>query len=169
MGIIHIRRSFMSPHEHGIKAGKSEGLLLAVVALIEQFTKELGTKVVANSLSWAIRRTEMKEQVLEELDAQHFFQDIWLEEPVKVISYYSYEKKYIRGEDHRVLKFDHDEEKRFLPLRRKLEELYRKDNPGHYTDNKVVYVYELKNGRQVAVMFKDGRTVFGNTWDVQDY
>jgi len=160
----------MCDQEEKLRKSMKEGVFKVLHSLLSSYTTDLGKEEIVDALLDAIDTSGLRAGVLKEYGAIHFFQDIWLEEPVKVIYYYyPYEKKYIRGEDHCVLKFDHDKEKQFLPLRRKLEELYRKDNPGHYTDNKVVYVYELKNGRQVAVMFKDGRTVFGNTWDVQDY
>lgn len=47
--------------------------------------------------------------------------------------------------------------------------MYKKENPNHLYDNKVVYVYELENSRQIAVMFKDNSVVFGNTWNISNY
>ncbi len=159
----------MCDQEEALKKSMKEGVFKVLHSLLSSYTTDLGKEEIVDALLDAIDTSGLRAGVLKEYGAIHFFQNIWLEEPVKVVSYFPYEKKYIRGEDHHVLKFDHDREGQFLSIRQKLEELYRKDNPGHYTDNKVVYVYELKNGRQVAVMFKDGRTVFGNTWDVQDY
>lgn len=159
------------------KDGIRHGIKLSINALFEALIKETGDKqLAADGVVWAASVNDLEPYILKSLKAEHFFHNIWEKEPVEVLAYYSYEKKYVRGPANEVLSFDYTEEKTFLPLKQKLEELYGKATNNKYfrTDNKTVYVYTVKGykgigDREVAVMFKDGRTVFGSPWNVQDY
>ena len=159
------------------KDGILHGLKLSINALFGALISGIGDRqLVANEIVWAASVNDLEPYILKSLKAEHFFHNIWENEPVEVLAYYSYEKKYIRGPANEVLSFDYTEEKTFLPLKQKLEELYGKATNNKYfrTDNKTVYVYTVKGykgieDREVAVMFKDGRTVFGSPWNIQDY
>lgn len=159
------------------KDGQRHGLQIAINALFEALIKETESKqLAADGIAWAIRLTDLRPYVLKSFKAEHFFHNIWEKEPVKVLAYYPYEEKYVRGPDNEVLSFDYTEENTFLPLKQKLEKLYGKatNNKYFHTDNKTVYIYTVKGykgieDREVAVMFEDNRTVFGSPWNVQDY
>lgn len=158
------------------KDGIRHGIKLSINALFEALIKETGDKqLAADGIMWASFYSDLDPYILKSLRAEHFFHNIWEKEPVEVLAYYPYEKKCVRGPANEVLSFDYTEEKLFLPLKQRLEELYGKatNNKYFHTDNKTVYIYTVTGykgieDREVAVMFKDNRTVFGSPWNVQD-
>jgi hypothetical protein len=156
-------------YQAGEYSGRLTGLSASIKALLKLIISEFSKDSATYNLMGVLRELKLESNLLDQLGRQHTLHEIWLETPVRIINYYPYEKKYVGGRSNEVLVFEHTQERRFERLRQKLENLYRVDYPHHTTDNKVVYVYELSNGRQVAVTFKDGRTVFGNTWNVQNY
>ena len=128
-------------------------------------------KTTAQAVALVIKKANITDLLLKELDAQHIFslKQLYTAKPKKVIAYYPYETKSIRGENNEIRRFKDDYAELFSNLRTELYEMYKKENPNHLYDNKVVYVYELENSRHIAVMFKDNSVVFGNTWNISNY
>ena len=115
------------------KDGIRHGIKLSINALFEALIKETGDKqLAADGVVWAASVNDLEPYILKSLKAEHFFHNIWEKEPVEVLAYYSYEKKYVRGPANEVLSFDYTEEKTFLPLKQKLEELYGKATNNKY-------------------------------------
>lgn len=86
--------------------------------------------------------------------------------PVKVLSYYGYCKANIQVEyeDRYVLNKNWSaptEMVRGNELHRELIALMRTTNPKFIADNKETYLYSIKDGTEVAVLFKDNTVRFG--------
>ncbi len=118
--------------------------------------------------------------------------------PNRVLKYWPYSVAYVKAPLNREYilgewnsKNEKDERERCDDLRVKLADLYYKHAmqqvasgdsikkyPGisfyldkfHFNpDNKEVYLYVTDDGQEVAVCFKDGRTIFGRREDIESF
>lgn len=88
--------------------------------------------------------------------------------PVKVLRYWGYSKAYVQAPQGREYILNPNwtawqESKLFERLQIQLAELR---GPKARADNKETYLYLTEDGREVAVLFKDGWAAFGTLDDI---